>query len=178
MPNYRRVYARGHSYFLTIVTHNRQPILVKNIDFLRTVFAESKSIYTYDIHAIVILPDHLHMIIEPQNSDEYPKIVSYLKRKFTYLLHQSGKYTDIHSISPSKVAKRESNIWQRRYYEHTIRNEKDFNLHMDYIHYNPVKHQYVDAAYQWKHSSFHKYLKLDWYTKEWCNFSNDYSLGE
>ena len=176
MPNYQRVYAEGHSYFITIVTHERQDLLIKNIDILRDVFAQSKQFYTYTIHAIVILPDHIHMIIEPEIATEYPNIISYIKRKFSYLLNQKEKSSV--SISPSKVKKRESNIWQRRYYEHTIRNEKDFNLHLDYIHYNPVKHKYTNTASSWEYGSFQKYVKLGWYDEKWCDFEDDVSLGE
>ena len=176
MPNYQRVYAEGHSYFITIVTYKRQHLLIQNIKLLRQVFSDSKQLHTYTIHAIVILPDHIHMIIEPQHATEYPKIISYIKRKFSYLLNQIQK--SHLTISQSKVKKRESNIWQRRYYEHTVRDERDFNLHLDYIHYNPIKHQYTKTANTWKHSSFHKYVKLGWYDKKWCDFTHDISLGE
>ena len=178
MPNYKRVYAQGHSYFITIVTHHRQHILIRHIKLLRYVFSESKKLYDYDIVAIVILPDHFHMIIEPSDAVEYPKIISYIKRKFTYLLNKGSGYKNRTRLSQSKIDKRESSVWQRRYYEHTIRNEKDFNLHLDYIHYNPVKHKYADSASSWEYSSFHKYIKRGWYHKDWCDFSNEYNFGE
>ena len=178
MPNYKRIFIQGHSYFITIVTHDRQHILIKNIELLRYVFAESKKFYHYDIVAIVILPDHLHMIIEPKDANEYPKIISYLKRKFTYLVNKNNEKKNDTFLSESKKKKRESNIWQRRYYEHTIRDEKDFNLHLDYIHYNPVKHHYVQNTKEWEYSSFDKYFKLGWYHENWCDFSDDLSFGE
>ena len=178
MPNYKRIFVQGHSYFITIVTHDRQHILIKNIKLLRYVFSESKKLYHYDIVAIVILPDHLHMIIEPEDANEYPKIISYLKRKFTYLVNKNDENKNDTFISKSKKKKRESNIWQRRYYEHTIRDERDFNLHLDYIHYNPVKHHYVQNTKEWEYSSFDKYFKLGWYHENWCDFSDDLSFGE
>jgi len=178
LPNYKRVFVEGHTYFITMVTHLRKPILIDYIDILREVFVESKKIYTYEISAISILPDHLHMMIAPENAEEYPKIISYVKRKFTYLLHQKGYETDDTGISSSKRKKGESNIWQRRYYEHTIRGQKDFLLHCNYIHYNPVKHGHVEAAIQWEYGSFAKYVKLGWYDAKWGDFSNDVSLGE
>jgi len=118
------------------------------------------------------------MLIEPKDANEYPKIISYLKRKFTYLVNKNNENKNDTFLSESKKKKRESNIWQRRYYEHTIRDEKDFNLHLDYIHYNPVKHHYVQSAKEWKYSSFDKYLKLGWYDKDWCDFSDELSFGE
>ena len=178
MPNYRRVYAEGHSYFITIVTHHRQKLLIKNIDTLRNVFAQSKEFYRYTILAIVVLPDHIHMIIEPESAIEYPKIISYIKRKFTYLLHQNPAFSNGEAVSHSRMKNRESTIWQRRYYEHTIRNQKDFQMHLDYIHYNPVKHAYVKSAGEWEYGSFQKYVDMGWYDRGWCDFSVDVSLGE
>ena len=84
--NYRRVYADGYSYFLTVVTHGRKPLLVDNIELLRYAFRLSKKKYTYRIDAIVILPDHLHMIITPSEAKEYSKIISHIKRSFVYAL--------------------------------------------------------------------------------------------
>ena len=101
-----------------------------------------------------------------------------MKRKFTYLVNKNNENKNNTFLSESKKKKRESNIWQRRYYEHTIRDEKDFNLHLDYIHYNPVKHHYVQHTKAWEYSSFDKYFKLDWYSEDWCNFSDELSFGE
>ena len=109
MPNYQRIYAEGHSYFITIVTHKRQHLLIQNIDLLRQVFTDSKQLYTYTIHAIVILPDHIHMIIEPQNATEYPKIISCIKRKFSYVLNQIQK--SHLTVSQSKIKKRDYRLF-------------------------------------------------------------------
>ena len=176
MPNYRRVFAAGYSYFITVVTYKRQPLLIENIDLLRQVFAESKQFYRYTIVAIVVLPDHFHMIIEPEDPLAYPKIVSYIKRKFSYLLNQKTPSNSANSLSREK--KRESNIWQRRFYEHTIRDEKDFARHFDYIHYNPIKHRHTKEVKEWQYSSFHKFVRLGWYDALWCNFPDTLDLGE
>ena len=80
MANYKRIFLDGYSYFITVVTHQRNPILIDNLELLRSAFKNSKSKYEYRIEAIVILPDHFHMIISPQNALEYPKIVSAIKR--------------------------------------------------------------------------------------------------
>ena len=154
--HYRRVFAQGHSYFLTLVTQGRKPILIENIDLLRYAFALSKKRYSYDIDAIVILPDHLHMIITPENAVSYPKIVSAIKRSFVYGLDGQLKASAKLEISYAKYRRQHSGIWQERFYEHTIRNEKDWLEKMAYIQDNPVKHAYVDDPKDWKYSSFRK----------------------
>ena len=91
MSNYKRVYLAGHSYFITMVTQGRMPILVDNIALLRDSFKRSMQRYNYHIDAIVVLPDHLHMIIMPKNPKEYSKIIAHIKRNFVYGLDASLK---------------------------------------------------------------------------------------
>jgi len=91
MSNYKRIYLEQHSYYLTVVTHNRNPILIDNIELLRDSFRRSKKRYDYVINAIVILPDHIHMIITPKNPKEYSKIIALIKRSFTYGLDVKTK---------------------------------------------------------------------------------------
>ena len=160
--NYRRIYAEGYSYFLTMVTHGREPWLVENIDLLRYAFALSKKKYDYRIDAIVVLPDHLHMIITPKISIEYSKIISHIKRSFVYGVVGRGVLTPTNNIdesrkvnlSSSKYNRKHSGIWQERFYEHTIRDEKDWLDKMEYIQCNPVKHGLVEDIRDWKYSSF------------------------
>ena len=152
--------------------------MLEHIDLLREAFLLSKKQYCYELIAVSVMPDHLHMLIKPENAKEYPKIISCIKRKFTYSINQktSGLYRQVRSAS--RVKKREAGVWQRRYYEHTIRNEKELMSHIDYIHYNPVKHGYTDKAQNWNHSSFQKYIDKGWYDENWCDFSDDIVLGE
>ena len=91
MSNYKRIYLQNHSYYLTIVTGNRKPILIDNIELLRDSFRRSKKKYEYVIDAIVILPDHIHMIMTPKNSKDYSRIIAHIKRSFTYGLEQKEK---------------------------------------------------------------------------------------
>ena len=84
MSNYKRIYLENYSYYLTVVTQNRKPILIDNIELLRDSFRRSKRKYNYEINAIVILPDHIHMIITPKNPKDYSKIIAHIKRSFTY----------------------------------------------------------------------------------------------
>ena len=152
--NYRRIYADGYSYFLTIVTHRRKPLLVDNIDLLRYAFKLSKKKYDYHIDAIVILPDHLHMILTPEISTEYSQIISSIKRSFVYGLDEKIKEEAKAEISHEKYRRRHAGIWQERFYEHTIRDDKDWLEKMEYIQYNPLKHGLVDDPNNWKYTSF------------------------
>jgi len=161
--NYRRIYTDGYSYFLTVVTHRCKPLLVENIELLRYAFKMSKQKYVYRIDAIVVLPDHLHMIITPSNAQEYSKIISYIKRNFVYgLTVGRGALTPTseiiidrkHQLSSAKYKRQHSGIWQERFYEHTIRDEKDWLEKMEYIQYNPLKHGLVEDIKNWEYTSF------------------------
>jgi putative transposase len=152
--NYRRVYLDGYRYFLTLVTYRRKPLLLDNIDILRYAFVLSKQKYDYNIDAIVILPDHLHMIIKPKISIQYPKIISAIKRSFVYGLDDTIKQQAKLDIPYTKYKRQNSGIWQERFYEHTIRNIEDYNEIMQYIKYNPIKHNLVTNWQDWKYSSF------------------------
>ena len=162
MMNYKRIYADGYSYFLTIVTHERKPLLVDNIDLLRYAFKLSKKKYDYHIDAIVVLPDHFHMIITPKISTDYSKIISHIKRSFVYGLVGRGVPTLTNKmvenrkvdLSTSKYNRKHSGIWQERFYEHTIRDEKDWLEKMKYIQYNPLKHGLLEDIKDWEYSSF------------------------
>ena len=152
MANYTRIFLPGYSYYLTIVTHQRNPILLENIALLRESFRVSKTKYNYNIDAIVILPDHFHMIITPKTATEYPQIIQAIKYHFS--THLEKHYYAHLKQSLSRTKRGSKAIWQKRYYEHTIRNEKDFMEKLTYMYHNPVKHQYVTDAKTWEYSSF------------------------
>ncbi len=154
---YRRFYQPGARYFFTVVTANRKPLLIENIDRLRAAFQMCKSRYSFDIEAIVVLPDHLHTIWRlPEGDADFSRRWMVIKRKFSSGLPQAA-------VSQSKVKKREKGIWQRRFWEHCIRNEDDWRRHVDYIHFNPVKHGYVSKPSDWPHSSFQQAMAKGWY---------------
>ena len=134
----------GYSYYLTIVTHQRNPILIENIDLLRASFADSQRRYRYAIDAIVILPEHIHMIITPQNATEYPKIIRAIKYYFS--VHCDHKYYAHLMQSYSRNRRGSKPIWQKRFYEHTIRDARDMGEKIRYIRNNPVKHGHVDKV--------------------------------
>jgi len=154
MSNYKRIYFEGYSYYLTIVTQNRQPILIDNIELLRESFRRSKKRYEYKIDAIVILPDHIHMIIRPKIPTEYSKIITYIKRDFLYQLNNNVKEEAKTNLTASTYKRQHSGIWQRRFYEHTIRDEKDFLKIFEYMKINPIKHGLVEKINDWEYSSF------------------------
>ena len=121
-------------------------------------------IHPFTINALVILPDHLHTIWTfPDNDFDFSTRWKKIKAQF------SKKYQSEREINgtESRISKGEKSIWQRRFWEHLIKNQEDFNKHMDYIHYNPVKHGLVDSPGEWKQSSFHRYVELGVYEADW-----------
>ena len=165
--NYKRLFVPKSMIFFTVVTNNRKKILLDNIEYLRQSFKTTKEKYKFDIVAIIVNPDHFHMIIKPDDINEYPKIVGSIKSNFTKI---SGIK---HSINNN----RESDIWQRRYWEHTIISEEDLYKHIDYIHYNSMKH-YNIAPKDWKYSSFKRYVENKYYEEDWCNFEDKYNISD
>lgn len=163
MANYRRFFLKGYNYiFLTVVTCYRQKILINNIELLRKSFKYARMKYEFEIVAGVVLPEHFHCVLRLNNENDYPEIVRLIKYYFS--CHCSSNLP----LSDSKIKKLEKGIWQRRYWEHIIRDEKDLNMHLDYIHYNPYKH-YKIVPKDWKYSSFNKFVKADYYDIEWLN---------
>ena len=166
MPNYIRHYIPNSIVFITIVTYQRKQILIENINNLRLAFKTCP--YSFDILVACILPDHLHFMIKPYDIRQLSKIISSIKYSFS---------KSIMTKSSLENSKREKGIWQRRFYDHIIRTEEDFNRHLDYIHYNPVKHGLVKASKNWKYSSFNKYVKNGQYEENWCNLEDKYNIN-
>ena len=168
MPKYHRVYIPGSSVFLTLVTYHRTPIFQdpENIQRLRWATAMTKTDMEFEITAAVILPDHIHfMWTLPEEDTNYSKRVGRLKVLLTQSLRGSQSLPKDVCISRQKH--RESNVWQRRFWEHTIRDEADWIKHLNYIHFNPVKHQLVRCPHQWEYSSFHRYVREGYYSEDW-----------
>jgi len=152
--------------FLTITTNNRRPILIDNIELLRESFNRAKHSYKFDIYASVILPDHMHLILIPEKIEEYPKIIFAIKYHFSRNV-DGGLGNPPYALSASQTNKKEKGIWQRRYFEHTIRDENDLSAHLDYVHYNPVKHGYAQNVKDWEYSSFNKFMEMKNYDLNW-----------
>ena len=141
---YKRLYVDGYDYFITVVTYERNPILIENVELLRESFRYAKTKFKFNIDAIVILPDHFHMIIQMELPEEYSKIISTVKRHFSKSC--DPKYYAHLTQTQSRMKQNYKPVWQKRFYEHTIRDEKDYKSRLDYIHYNAVKHAYVTSA--------------------------------
>jgi putative transposase len=171
MPNYRRSKLRGGTFFFTLALADRsRDLLIRHVEQLRTAYASAQRRHPFETVAICILPDHLHAIWTlPENDADYPKRWSLIKSGFSRPLPASPYR------SPSKIAKREKGIWQRRYWEHTIRDEADLAAHVDYVHYNPVKHGLVTRAADWPHSSLHQFIARGDLPPDWGSDTPDES---
>lgn len=169
MPQYRRLYQPGATVFITLVTYNRYPYFSspENVSKLRHAVATVKAEMPFEITGAVVLPNHIHFLwILPPNDTAYSKRVGRLKVLFTQSLH--GKNRLPNSVSISRQKHRESNVWQRRFWEHTIEDEEDFEACLNYIHYNPVKHGFVSCPHLWSYSSFHSWVEKESYSIDWC----------
>ena len=182
MSNYRRAAAKGGSYFFTLVSYQRRNIFCdKAIRLaLRQAIKTTQKKYPFNIDAWVLLPNHMHCIWTlPEEDNNFSQRWSLIKRKVSIECAQQYKQQQL--LTESKVKHRESTIWQRRFWEHQIRNQQDFNNHLDYIHYNPVKHNYCNSPSQWQYSTIHRYIKVGYYAYNWGeqqpNFS-DINFGE
>jgi putative transposase len=168
MPEYRRSFVPGGTYFFTVVTYRRLPILVSKEarDILRKAYMDVIHRFPFTIDAICLLPDHLHCIWSlPEGDANYPVRWREIKRLFSKEYGSTVGTNEERNLSRQK--REETTIWQRRFWEHTIRDENDLQNHMDYIHYNPVKHGLVQRARDWQWSSFHRYVQLGYYDQEW-----------
>lgn len=168
MPNYHRVHIKGSTIFITMVSYNRTPIFLNSAarTILHDAWKYTSKKFPFNTNAICLLPDHIHALITlPENDDDYPLRIKEIKRFFTrvYL----SRFREVHQRTPSHYDKQESTIWQRRYWEHTIRDEQDYQNHFDYIHYNPVKHGLVNNVSAWEWSSFHQYVDQGVYDPDW-----------
>ncbi len=168
MPNYLRAYIPGGTFFFTVKTERNTPIFRKDfaVRILGNVIRETQEQWPFEINAIVLLPDHLHAIWSlPENDANFPKRWAWLKKEFTKRYLQNGGLEQ--PVSESRVKYRNRGVWQRKFWEHAIKDEDEFQTYFDYIHWNPVKHGYVNSPANWLHSSFHRWAKKGVYEKNW-----------
>jgi putative transposase len=164
---YRRLFESGCSCFLTLVTYRRSPIFSdpNAIHQYRLATQKVQAKRPFTVEAEVILPDHVHTLWSlPSGDVDYPTRVRLMK---TYFSRNLGNSRPNSESSASRISKGEVAVWQRRYWEHTIRHEKDFETHVDYIHFNPVKHGLVSAARDWPHSTFLEWVARGVYEEWW-----------
>ena len=182
MPRYLRPKSVEGTFFFTVVTFDRRKILTLDISrqFLSNAITEVQTQYPFSLEAWVLLPDHIHAIWTlPDGDTDYSKRWGLIKAKFS----KEGKafFHAAQSANPSRIKRREATIWQRRFWEHTIRDDADYGRHVDYIYYNPVKHGLVKHVRDWPHSSFHRYVREEFYPENWgegVTFNQKDSFGE
>ena len=170
---YRRAKIPGGTYFFTVVTYRRDKILCApvNVMLLRQIFKKVMERHPFNIDAFVLLPDRLHCIWTlPQGDSDFSMrwrlIKSYFTRKCQKPVGWVEQSETQQKIS-SRLKKKEQTIWQRRFWEHLIRDDQDLIQHVEYIHYNPVKHGLEKAPKDWEYSSFHRYVRNGVYDSEW-----------
>ncbi|MEG3192087.1 REP-associated tyrosine transposase [Lysobacter sp. D1-1-M9] len=168
MSNYRRAHIAGATYFFTVVAYRRQRILCDDAirRSLRSAIARTRADRPFHIDAWVQLPDHLHCIWTlPRGDTEFSTRWSMIKRRVSRACRDSHRVKGL--LSESARARRESTLWQRRYWEHRIRDEADLIRHLEYIHYNPVKHGLVRRAADWPYSTLHRDIARGIYPEDW-----------
>ena len=176
MPNYVRPNIAGGTYFFTVVTYQRRPILVepKSRDVLRFAIEYTRNKLPFSLDAICLLPDHIHCIWTlPENDFDISTRWRYVKATFSRLLLSETRTDKV--VSASRQKHRDVDVWQRRYWDHWIRDDEDYARHLDYLHYNPVKHGLVPSVSDWPWSSFHRFVRLGYYELGWG--SGDFRPG-
>src|SRR3984885_9655098 len=175
MPRYVRAKIKGSVFFFTVALAERPSnLLVDQIDRLRQAYRVVQQRRPFETIAICILPDHIHALWAlPEGDADFSTRWNLIKSGFSRGLEARPRST-------SQVAKREKGIWQRRYWEHAIRNDADLERHVDYIHFNPVKHGHVTRVADWPHSSFHRHVERGVLEADWGGDVKDIqgSLGE
>jgi putative transposase len=184
MPDYRRVHLPGGTFFFTLVTFDRRPIF--RDPAARMLFYEVqenvRAKHPFVTVAFNLLLEHYHCLWRlPEGDSNYSMRLSEIKRQFSH--RYLREIEPILEKSASRVKREEISLWQRRFWEHTIRDEVDLYNLIDYIHYNPVKHGLVGCVREWEDSSFHEYVKQGLYEIEWGEGEiekkwNNIDLGE
>ena len=168
MPEYRRSRLEGGTFFFTVVTYHRRPLFITAAarELLHQAWTDTCNRFPFETLAICLLPNHLHCIWRlPEGEWDYSTRWGQIKGSFTKkYLKMVGPGAE---RNPSRIMRDEAAIWQRRFWEHAIQNEDDLQTHLDYIHYNPVKHGYVTRPADWQWSSFSRYVKQGFYEIDW-----------
>jgi putative transposase len=173
MVHYRRNRVAGGTYFFTTTLRDRRSTwLTDHIDAFWLALRQVKRALPFRVDAIVVLPDHWHAVITlPTGDADYSHRIRMVKARFGRSIRTAGVPIEIN-------AKGEYLLWQRRFWEHTIRDENDLQRHIDYIHFNPVKHGLCSRAVEWPHSSIHRYMRLRWLDAAWGCESDEGEFGE
>jgi len=169
MPNFRRVHLPGGTFFFTVVTDGRAPYLCDDSapQLLRDVLREVRTRWPFEVDAIVVVPDHLHAIWTlPTEDSDYSKRWAWVKKEFTKRWLQSGHSERVRSSGRAHDGRR--GVWQPKFWEHAIRDERDLERHVEYIHYNPVKHGAARCPHEWRWSSFARWVRAGIHAADWA----------
>ncbi len=175
MPDYRRHRVPGGTYFFTInLLERRSDFLVRHVDALRAAVKRTGEDRPFHIDAWVVLPDHMHCIITlPPGDDDCSNRIKAIKIRFVRAMPPHERRSAV------RVTKGERGIWQRRFWEHVVRDDEDYARHIDYIHYNPVKHGCASAVVAWPYSTFHRWVAVGAYPTGWGgDGATDVAAGE
>ncbi len=181
MSNYRRAAVPGAVCFFTVALADRRSrVLVEHVDALRAAFVATAREHPMRVDAMVVLPDHLHAVWRlPEGDADFPLRWRKLKSRFTRAVGcRVGDLPTTWRRSESKVRKGERGLWQRRYWEHMIRDAEDWRRHVEYCWFNPVKHGLVDAVRDWPLSSFHRDVRRGLVPEDWGGAADEGAFGE
>jgi putative transposase len=175
MPNYRRAFIPGGTWFFTVnlLQRHHNDLLIREIDLLRETVKRVREKHPFQIDAWVVLPEHLHCVwtLPPGDSD-FSRRWRLIKSGFSRVLPKTERRSDV------RKAAGERGIWQRHYWEHLIRDDADYQRHVDYVHVNPLKHGHVNRVVDWPYSTFHRYVAKGIYPSNWCGDVNDMVDGD
>lgn len=171
---YRRADIEGGTYFFTVNLADRSSrLLVEHVEALRHAVRHVRRRHPFVIVAWVVLPDHMHAVWTlPRGDADFSGRWSLIKAGFSRAVVR----TEV--VSASRRDKRERGVWQRRFWEHLIRDGDDLRRHIDYVHINPVKHGHADRAVDWPYSSIHRYIQAGRLTTDWACDANDRGMGD
>jgi putative transposase len=174
MPDYRRNRVPGGTYFFTVnLLERRECLLVEHVGALRDAVRQVRAQRPFHIDAWVVLPEHMHCIWTlPMGNDDYSSRWKAIKIAFAKSLPRTER------LSAVRERKGERGIWQRRFWEHTIRDDKDYAAHVDYVHINPLKHGLVKSVGDWTYSSFHRFVEAGIYPQNWAGVVENMNVGE
>jgi putative transposase len=162
MVRYRRNYVPGGTFFFTLTLDDRRSsALVDHVELLRAAFRKTRCERPFEVDAVVILPDHLHVVMTlPPGDSDFSDRWRRIKSSFTRSVVAAG-------APISRDRRGEYSLWQKRFWEHTIRDDRDFQRCVDYIHFNPVKHRLVSSPSEWLFSSLHRYIRTGVLARDW-----------
>ena len=175
MPNYRRHHVAGGCYFFTInlLERHKNQLLIQHINILRQVVKQIRLKFPFHIDGWVVLPEHMHCIWTlPEGDDDYATRIRLIKTLFSKQIPKAERRSAV------RQRRCERGIWQRRYWEHVIRDENDYIRHMDYLHFNPVKHGHVKQVKDWPYSTFRHLVNKGVYPENWAGSDIDINVGE